>query len=203
MDAHYLAPLFSPRSVAVIGASDTPDSIGQIVFQNMLDGGYKGRLYAINPKRREVQGQPCYASIDEVDAPIDLVVIATPPATVPDIIEACGRREVKAAVIISAGFAETGAGLGSAGLGATGAVCGVAEDAATRVASSRSPAPSIPAATVFFFSSFLAAAFSFVALPLGDLPLCAVAPSDLPRGDLRWLLMGLPLVAASGVTPIP
>ena len=102
-----------------------------------------------------------------------------------------------------AGFAETGAGLGSAGLGATGAVCGVAEDAATRVASSRSPAPSIPAATVFFFSSFLAAAFSFVVLPLGDLPLCAVAPSDLLRGDLRWLLMGLPLVAASGVTPIP
>lgn len=108
MDTHYLTPLFSPRSVAVFGASDTPDAIGQIVFHNMLEGGYKGRLYAINPKRKQVQGQPCYAGIAEIEAPIDLVVIATPPATVPDIIEACGQHGVKAAVIISAGFAETG-----------------------------------------------------------------------------------------------
>lgn len=106
--AHYLAPLFAPQSVAVFGASDTPDSIGQIVFHNMLESGYKGRLYAINPKRKEVQGQPCHADIGEIDAAIDLVVIATPPATVPAIIEACGRHGVKAAVIISAGFAESG-----------------------------------------------------------------------------------------------
>lgn len=108
MDAHYLAPLFSPQSVAVFGASDTPDAIGQIVFHNLLEGGYKGRLYAINPKRERVQGRPCYATIAEIDDSIDLVVIATPPATVPEIIEACGKHGVKAAVIISAGFAETG-----------------------------------------------------------------------------------------------
>jgi acetyltransferase len=108
MDTHYLTPLFSPRSVAVFGASDTPDAIGQIVFHNMLEGGYKGRLYAINPKRKQVQGQRCYAGIAEIEQPIDLVVIATPPATVPDIIEACGQHGVQAAVIISAGFAEAG-----------------------------------------------------------------------------------------------
>jgi acetyltransferase len=108
MGKHYLNPLFAPKSVAVFGASDRPDSVGQIVFQNMLQGGFKGLLYPINSKHPEVQGQRAYTSISEIGQPVELVVIATPPQSVPGILEDCGVHGVKAAVIITAGFGETG-----------------------------------------------------------------------------------------------
>ncbi len=108
MSQHYLSPLFSPRSIAVIGASNRPDSVGGIIFANLLMGGYQGKFYAVNPKHTEIQGQPAFASIDQIGERIDLVVIATPAATIPDIIEACGKQGVRAAVILSAGFAAIG-----------------------------------------------------------------------------------------------
>ncbi|MDE2310615.1 MAG: bifunctional acetate--CoA ligase family protein/GNAT family N-acetyltransferase [Betaproteobacteria bacterium] len=108
MGQHYLNPLFAPKSVAVFGASDRVDSVGQIVFQNMLGSGYQGALYPINAKNHEVQGRKAYPSISKIGEPVELVVIATPPHTVPDIIEDCGKHGVKAAVIITAGFGETG-----------------------------------------------------------------------------------------------
>ncbi len=108
MGQHYLNPLFAPKSVAVFGASDRVDSIGQIVFQNMLESGYQGGLYPINPSHSQVQGKQAYTSIGEIGQAVELVVIATPPQTVPDIIEDCGKHGVKAAVIITAGFGETG-----------------------------------------------------------------------------------------------
>jgi acetyltransferase len=108
MAKHYLSTLFSPKSVAVFGASERPDSVGQIVFQNMLDSGFQGTLYPINSKHPEVQGKRSYASIADIDETVELVVIATPPNTVPDIIESCGIHGVKAAVIITAGFGEAG-----------------------------------------------------------------------------------------------
>ncbi|MFZ2161936.1 MAG: bifunctional acetate--CoA ligase family protein/GNAT family N-acetyltransferase [Sideroxyarcus sp.] len=108
MGKHYLNPLFAPKSVAVFGASDRPDSVGQIVFKNMLDSGFKGKLYPINSKNAQVQGQKAYASIGAIGEPVELVVIATPPKTVPGIIEECGVHGVKAAVIITAGFGEVG-----------------------------------------------------------------------------------------------
>jgi acetyltransferase len=108
MSQHHLKPLFAPKSVAVFGASDRIDSVGQVVFQNMLESGYKGKLYAINPKHSQVQGCKAYASITEITESIDLVVIATPAETIPDIIEACGLHQVKIAIIISAGFGEAG-----------------------------------------------------------------------------------------------
>ncbi len=108
MGQHYLNPLFAPKSVAVFGASERVDSIGQIVFQNMIESGYQGGLYPINPKSPEIQGRKAYASIADIGQPVELAVIATPPQTVPDIIEACGKHGVKAAVIITAGFGETG-----------------------------------------------------------------------------------------------
>ncbi|MFH1494080.1 MAG: bifunctional acetate--CoA ligase family protein/GNAT family N-acetyltransferase [Pseudomonadota bacterium] len=108
MGQHYLNPLFAPKSVAVFGASERVDSIGQIVFQNMIESGYQGGLYPINPKSPEIQRRKAYASIADIGQPVELAVIATPPQTVPDIIEACGKHGVKAAVIITAGFGETG-----------------------------------------------------------------------------------------------
>ena len=109
MGKHYLNTLFAPKSVAVFGASDRVDSVGQIVFKNMLESGFKGGLYPINAKNTQVQGQRAYAAIADIVEPVELVVIATPPQTVPDIIEACGIHGVKAAVIITAGFGEAGA----------------------------------------------------------------------------------------------
>lgn len=109
MTQHYLKSLFAPESVAVFGASDRVDAVGQIVFSNMLKSGYKGALFPINTTREVVQGQKAYKSLSQIDQSVELAVIATPPQTVPDIIEDCGKHGVKAAVIITAGFAETGA----------------------------------------------------------------------------------------------
>jgi acetyltransferase len=108
MGQHYLNPLFAPKSVAVFGASDRPDAIGQVVFHNMLNSGYQGGLYPVNPKHGEVQGKKAYSSLAEIGEPVELVVIVTPAPTLPDIIEDCGRHGVRAAVIISSGFSETG-----------------------------------------------------------------------------------------------
>ncbi len=108
MAQHYLSPLFAPRSVVVIGASDRLDSVGGVVFRNMLQSGFQGRLFAINPKHVTVQGQPCFAGVEAISEPIDLAVIATRATTVPEIVEACGKHGVKAAVVLSAGFSEAG-----------------------------------------------------------------------------------------------
>ncbi len=108
MGKHYLTPLFSPASVAVIGASNRPDSVGMVIFKNMLEGGYQGGLYPVNPKQAQIQGHRAYAGIEQIGQPVDLAVIATKAETVPDIVEACGKHGVRAAVILSAGFSETG-----------------------------------------------------------------------------------------------
>lgn len=109
MGLHYLSPLFSPQSVAVIGASNRPGAVGNVVFANLIAGNFRGKLYAINPKHKEVQGYTAFPSIAHLGEHVDLAVIATPAATVPDIIEACGKHGVRAAVILSAGFGEVGA----------------------------------------------------------------------------------------------
>ncbi|MCW5600694.1 bifunctional acetate--CoA ligase family protein/GNAT family N-acetyltransferase [Nitrosomonas sp.] len=108
MNRHYLSPLFSPKSVAVIGASSRIDSVGEIVFKNMLGSGFQGKLYAVNPNHDEIQGRRAYASIEQIDDSVDLAVIITRAATVPDIIESCGKRGVRFALVLSAGFRETG-----------------------------------------------------------------------------------------------
>ena len=105
---HYFAPLFEPASVAVIGASARAGSVGAVLIENMLEAGYRGTLYAVNPKHREVRGVPCFPSIGEVPRRVDLAVIATPAPTVPGIINACGAAGVRAAVVISAGFSDSG-----------------------------------------------------------------------------------------------
>ncbi len=109
MNTHYLASLFTPESVVLYGASDKADSVGGVVFKNLLTSGFKGRIYAINPKRDEVQGQKAFSSLDEIDAPVDLAVVATPARSIPGIVEACGERGIKMMLILSAGFRETGA----------------------------------------------------------------------------------------------
>ena len=106
MGQHYLDHLFSPRSIAVFGPGEAPGSVGGRVFQNLIEGGYGGPIYAVNPKYEAVYDHPCYPSLDGINKPIDLAVIATPAKTVPEIIHACGEFGIRAAIVISAGFGE-------------------------------------------------------------------------------------------------
>ena len=108
MNTHYLAPLFTPGSIALFGASDREDSVGGIVFKNLMTSGFEGQIYGINPKRDVVQGQPAFKSLDDIDGPIDLAVVATPAKSIPAIVQACGERGIRMMLILSAGFRETG-----------------------------------------------------------------------------------------------
>ncbi|MBW9257699.1 MAG: bifunctional acetate--CoA ligase family protein/GNAT family N-acetyltransferase [Candidatus Thiodiazotropha sp. (ex. Lucinisca nassula)] len=108
MQSHYLTPLFSPKSVAMFGASERENSVGEVVFRNLISCGYKGAIYPINPKHEEIQGIKAYKSIDEIGKPVELVVVATPAKTIPAIVEACGLHGVKTMIILSAGFRESG-----------------------------------------------------------------------------------------------
>jgi acetyltransferase len=105
---HYLTPLFEPKSVAIIGASETPGSIGLTLVRNMLDSEYKGQLFLVNPGHKSIFGQRSYSSVESIPQRLDLVVICTRAPTVPDLVEACGRAGTRAAMVISAGFGETG-----------------------------------------------------------------------------------------------
>lgn len=104
MRQHYLTTLFNPKSVAVFGASDRPNSVGGTAFTNLITAGFQGKIYPINPKHSQVQGHDCYASLDVIQDDIDIAVIATPASTVLPILHACGQKGIKAVVILSAGF---------------------------------------------------------------------------------------------------
>ncbi|HCN67969.1 MAG TPA: GNAT family N-acetyltransferase, partial [Candidatus Accumulibacter sp.] len=108
LEHHYLTTLFEPKSVAVIGASDRENSVGNVLFKNVLESGYKGRLYPINPAHDKILGVPAYKSIEEISARVEMAVIVTRPQTVPGVIEQCGRSGVKNAIVITSGFAEAG-----------------------------------------------------------------------------------------------
>jgi acetyltransferase len=103
--------LFAPNAVAVFGASEEPDTVGARIFQNIVDGGFAGPIYPINPKHAQVGDYPCYPNIAATPGPVDLAVIATPAPSVPEIIRACGEQGVRAAIVHSAGFAETAGGV--------------------------------------------------------------------------------------------
>jgi acetyltransferase len=112
MFKHYLQPLLAPASVALVGASERPGSLGEIVFRNLAAGTESLRLrelYAVNPKHRTVAGRPSYPRLTKVPRTPDLAVIATPARTVPQIIEDAGAAGIKAAVVLTSGFGESGA----------------------------------------------------------------------------------------------
>jgi acetyltransferase len=106
---HPLESFFRPRAVAVIGATEAPGSVGRTLLHNLLGTPFGGTIYPVNPKRESVLGIRAYRSLADVPAEVALAVIVTPAATVPAIVAACADRKVPAAVIISAGFRETGA----------------------------------------------------------------------------------------------
>jgi acetate---CoA ligase (ADP-forming) len=103
-----LVPFFRPNAVAVIGASRDPSSIGQRVLTGLVQAGFRGHLYPINPKAKEIAGLKAYSSVRELTPPIDLAIIAVPAHAVLDVVDDCHDRGIRALVVISAGFAEEG-----------------------------------------------------------------------------------------------
>lgn len=104
-----LEAMFAPRAVAVIGASERAGSVGRTIFENLLAHEFGGAVFPVNPHREHVLGRPAFARIGEVPVRVDLAVVVTPAATVPGIIAECGDAGVTGAVVVSAGFRETGA----------------------------------------------------------------------------------------------
>ena len=107
-EEHYLTNLFEPKSVAIIGASETPNSIGATLVANLLDGGYPGKLFFVNPRHQTVFGSKSYDSVESIPQRLDLAVICTKAETVPGIVDACGRAGCRNAIVISGGFSEVG-----------------------------------------------------------------------------------------------
>jgi acetyltransferase len=107
-EQHYLTPLFEPRSVAIIGASEREMSLGNILVRNMLEAGFKGKLFAVNPKYEQVLGVPCYKSVEDIPQRLDLAVITTKADRVPAIVDACGRAGTKSVVVLPSGFSDAG-----------------------------------------------------------------------------------------------
>jgi acetyltransferase len=103
-----LQVMLAPKSIALIGASETAGSVGRTLVKNITEGGFTGKFFPVNPKRETVLGLKAYPSIGEIREAIDLAVIVTPASTVPGIVKECARAGVLAAVILSAGFKETG-----------------------------------------------------------------------------------------------
>ncbi|HEU4353597.1 MAG TPA: bifunctional acetate--CoA ligase family protein/GNAT family N-acetyltransferase [Burkholderiales bacterium] len=108
MPKHYLRPLLAPRSVALVGATEREGALGSIVWRNLAAAALPGALYAVNPKHRKIFGQRAYARLTELPEAPDLAVVVTPARTVPGIVADAGSAGIKAAAILSSGFAEVG-----------------------------------------------------------------------------------------------
>jgi acyl-CoA synthetase (NDP forming)/GNAT superfamily N-acetyltransferase len=103
-DVASLRHIFAPESVAVIGASRRRGTVGRAILDNIRAGGYGGRLYTVNPRARQIGGERCQASPLDLPEPVDLAVIALPPAKVLDVAEQCGQRGVRSLVVVTAGL---------------------------------------------------------------------------------------------------
>ena len=108
MRKHLLHKVFEPQSVAIVGASERPQSVGTQLLDNLIDSGFQGDIYPVNPGYQSLRGLRCYPAISAVDHAIDLVVIVIPAKAIPGVLHECGEAGVGAVIIVSAGFAEVG-----------------------------------------------------------------------------------------------
>jgi len=103
-----LSLLFNPKSIAVIGASKDPTKIGHVILKNLVEGGFAGQVYPVNPSADVILYQHAFASVKDIPSPVDLAIIVTPQPVVLKILEECGEKGIKNIVIITSGFAEVG-----------------------------------------------------------------------------------------------
>lgn len=103
-----LTPFFAPQGVAVLGASRDPTKLGYGLSRNLVQSGYRGAIHFVNPRGGMLFGHPIYAKIGDVPDPVDLAVLLVPPEFVPQTLEECGKRGIRAAIIATGGFKETG-----------------------------------------------------------------------------------------------
>lgn len=106
--SHPLDPIFLPRSVAVVGATEREGSVGRTVLWNLISHPFGGTVYPVNPKRHQVLGIRAYERLSALPEPVDLAIIAIPAAGVPAVIQECVEAGVKGAIVLSAGFKEIG-----------------------------------------------------------------------------------------------
>ncbi len=104
-----LEALFSPRAVAIIGASANPGKLGYAVLDNIIKDGYQGQVYPVNPQEKGILGQTCFRRVTEIPGPVDLAVIVVPNKIVAHVMQDCAAKGVSAVVVITAGFREAGA----------------------------------------------------------------------------------------------
>ncbi|MET4328684.1 acyl-CoA synthetase (NDP forming) [Bradyrhizobium sp. i1.15.2] len=108
MASNNLIDILYPNSIAIIGASQNPAKRGYRSLRTLLDDGYSGAIYPINPKENEICGVRCFSSLDGLPGPVDLVLVCTPAATVPSVMTECAERGVLGAIVLAGGFAEAG-----------------------------------------------------------------------------------------------
>jgi acetyltransferase len=102
-----LKKLFKPSSIAIVGASETKGKIGNIIVKNILELGYQGEVFFVNPKYKSLFGEKCYASLNEIENDVDLAIISIPAKFVNETVKNSAKK-IKNFVVISAGFSETG-----------------------------------------------------------------------------------------------
>lgn len=103
-----LTKIMHADSVAIVGASTTETKRGYQAIRTLLNEKYEGRIYPVNPKEKKILGFRCYKKVSDIKGPVDIVLITTPAATLPSILDDCGKKGVKGAVVIAGGFSETG-----------------------------------------------------------------------------------------------
>jgi len=107
MVTYNLDKIFKPRSIAILGASNTEGSVGHAVASNFVNGSFEGKAYFVNNHTAEILGAKAYPSIGAIPDQIDLAIIATPAKTVCELVDECGKAGVKGVIILTAGFKET------------------------------------------------------------------------------------------------
>ncbi|MEW6777261.1 MAG: GNAT family N-acetyltransferase, partial [Bdellovibrionota bacterium] len=127
--AKSIRPLLEPASIAVVGASRQAGAVGNALLSNLLEGGFKGKIYPVNPSAKEIAGLPCYPDVAAIGGPVDLAFIAVPAVAVEEALCSCAKAEVKGVIILSAGFAEAG----SEGKAAQGRLVDIARSAGIRI----------------------------------------------------------------------
>ncbi len=100
--------ILMPDAIAVIGASPEPGKIGYAVMENIINGGYQGQLYPINPRADVLLGRPCYRSVKDIPGPVDIAIFCIPARYVAQVLEECGEKGIRGAILIPSGFAEVG-----------------------------------------------------------------------------------------------